>query len=151
MFRGTGAAHAARSFHDATSSPYTRSEAFTDPRRKQTIISLLDALSELSNEASSDNDANLPSNFEDDRDVPTVDEKLQVAGSELFNKFERRMDNLDKELRNFANAARQLGSSVGILSSAFRLRERLTKLLLLFRENAATLFPRKISCRPRET
>ncbi|KAG2046627.1 WD40 repeat-like protein [Suillus hirtellus] len=151
MFRGTGAAHAARSFHDATSSPYTRSEAFTDPRRKQTIISLLDVLSELSNEASSDNDANLPSNFEDDRDVPTVDEKLQVAGSELFNKFERRMDNLDKELRNFANAARQLGSSVGILSSAFRLRERLTKLLFLFRENAATLFPRKISRQPRET
>jgi WD40 repeat protein len=157
MFRGTGAAHAARSFHDATSSlpsvtsPYARSEAFTDPKRKQTIINLLDVLSELSSEASSDNDANLPSNFEDDRDVPTVDEKLQVAGSELFNKFERRIDNLDKELRNFANAARQLGSSVGILSSAFRLRERLTKLLFLFRENAATLFPRKILRQPRET
>ncbi|KAG1841235.1 hypothetical protein DFJ58DRAFT_748510 [Suillus subalutaceus] len=157
MFRGTGAAHAARSFHDATSSlpsvtsPYARSEAFTDPKRKQTIISLLDVLSELSNEASSDNDPNLPSNFEDDRDVPTVDEKLQVAGSELFNKFERRIDSLDKELRNFANAARQLGSSVGILSSAFRLRERLTKLLFLFRENAATLFPRKILRQPRET
>jgi hypothetical protein len=55
------------------------------------------------------------------------------------------------QLRNFANAARQLGSSVGILSSAFRLRERLTKLLFLFRENAATLFPRKISRQPRET
>ncbi|KAG1895017.1 uncharacterized protein F5891DRAFT_1194680 [Suillus fuscotomentosus] len=145
MFHGTGAAHAARSFHDATSSPYTRSEAFTDPRRKQTIISLLDVPSELSNQASSDNDANLPSNFEDDRDVPTVDEKLQVAGSELFNKFERRMDNLDKELRNFANTACQLGSSVGILSSAFRLWECLTKLLFLFREITATLFPQKIS------
>lgn len=57
---GTGAAHAARSFHDATSSPYTRSEAFTDPRRKQTIISLLDVLSELSNEASSDNGQSSP-------------------------------------------------------------------------------------------
>ncbi|KAG0698073.1 hypothetical protein DFH29DRAFT_121383 [Suillus ampliporus] len=157
MFRGTGAAHAARSFHDANSnipnisSPYARGEAFTDPRRKQTIISLLDVLSELSHEASSDSDTNLPSNFEDDRDVPTVDEKLQVAGSESFSKFEKRIDNLDKELRNFANAARQLGSSVGILSSAFRLRERLTKLLFLFRENAATLFPRKISRQPRET
>ncbi|KAG1752309.1 uncharacterized protein EDB91DRAFT_1101781 [Suillus paluster] len=152
MFR----AHAARSFHDSNSnipsipSPYARGEAFTDPRRKQTIISLLDVLSELSNEASLDSDVNLPSNFEDDRDVPTVDEKLQVAGSESFNKFEKRIDNLDKELRNFANAARQLGSSVGILSSAFRLRERLTKLLFLFRENAATLFPRRISRQPRE-
>ncbi|KAG1736997.1 WD40-repeat-containing domain protein [Suillus lakei] len=92
--------------------------------------------------------ANLPPAFEDDD--PTVDEKLQIEGSELFNKFERRMDNLDKELRNFANAARQLGSSVGILSSGFQLRERLAKLLFLFRENAATLFPRKISRQPRE-
>jgi hypothetical protein len=64
--QGTGPAHAARSFHDATSSlpsvtsPYARSEAFGDPRRKQTIISLLDVLSELSNEASSDNGPSSP-------------------------------------------------------------------------------------------
>jgi hypothetical protein len=64
--QGTGAAHAARSFHDATSSlpsvtsPYARSEAFTDPKRKQTIISLLDVLSELSSEASSDNGQSSP-------------------------------------------------------------------------------------------
>ena len=51
---------------------------------------------------------------------------------------------LDKELRNFSNAARQLGSSVGILSSSFHLRERLTFIGYLFRENAADLFPRKI-------
>lgn len=51
---------------------------------------------------------------------------------------------MDRELRNFANAARQLGSSVGILSSAFHLRERLAYVLFLFRENAADLFPRKI-------
>ncbi|KAG1878473.1 hypothetical protein C8R48DRAFT_768034 [Suillus tomentosus] len=81
----------------------------------------------------------------------TVDEKLQIAGSESFDKLERRIKNFDKELRNFANAARQLGSSIGILSSSFRLRERLAKLLFLFRENAATLFPRKISHQPRET
>ncbi|OJA15574.1 hypothetical protein AZE42_09004 [Rhizopogon vesiculosus] len=119
MFRGTssrrivlgppnsnsGAAHAARSFHDATSSipsvpnPYVRNEAFVDSRRRQTIISLLDVLSELSHDSSNDNDANLPSTSEDERDVPTVDEKLQVAGSESFNKFERRMENLDKEFR----------------------------------------------------
>ncbi|KAG1805570.1 WD40-repeat-containing domain protein [Suillus subaureus] len=147
-------AHAARSFRDTASSisgvpnSYPRGEAYRDSRRNQTIISLLNVLSELSNESSPDNDVNLPPAFEDYD--PTVDEKMQIAGSESFNKFERRIENLDKELRNFANAARQLGSSVGILSSGFRLRERLAKLLVLFRENAATLFPRKISRQPRE-
>jgi hypothetical protein len=73
------------------------------------------------------------------------------------------MLNIPIQLRNFSNAgklrfpfycltlcltsnhpARQLGSSVGILSSAFRLRERLAHVLHLFHENAADLFPRKI-------
>ena len=48
------------------------------------------------------------------------------------------------KLRNFSNAARQLGSSVGILSSAYHLRERVAQVLYLFRENAADLFPRKV-------
>jgi WD repeat-containing protein 26 len=34
---------------------------------------------------------------------------------------------------------------VAILSSAFHLRERLAQILFLYRENAADLFPRKIS------
>ncbi|KAG2067007.1 WD40 repeat-like protein [Suillus decipiens] len=154
MLHGIGAAHAARSFHDTASNisgvpnSYSRSEAHGESRRNQTITSLLNILSELSNESSPDNDTNLPPALEDDD--PTIDEKLQIAGSESFNKFERRIENLDKELRDFANAARQLGSSVGILSSSFRLRERLAKLLVLFRENAATLFPRKISRQSRE-
>ncbi|KAI1794365.1 WD40 repeat-like protein [Ganoderma leucocontextum] len=59
--------------------------------------------------------------------------------------------NLDKELRNFANAARQLGSSVGILSSSYHLRGRLAQILYLFRENAADLFPRKVSRQTRES
>ncbi len=82
----------------------------------------------------------------------------------------RRINNLDKEvtlrrfcqnlfsnyaeysqLRNFANAARQLGSSVAILSSAFHLRERLAQLLFLYQENAADLFPRKVLHIVRET
>lgn len=54
------------------------------------------------------------------------------------------------QLRNFAQAARQLGSSVGILSSSFHLRERLAQILWLFRENAADLFPRKVVRQPRE-
>ncbi len=49
------------------------------------------------------------------------------------------------QLRNFANSARQLGSSVAILSSTFHLRKRLAQLLYLYHENAATLFPRMIS------
>ena len=48
------------------------------------------------------------------------------------------------KLRNFSNAARQLGSSVGILSSAYHLRERVAQVLYLFHENAADLFPRKV-------
>ena len=60
----------------------------------------------------------------------------------LLRSRRRRINTLDRELRNFANAARQLGSSVGILSSAFHLRERLVQVLFLFRENAADLFPR---------
>jgi hypothetical protein len=48
------------------------------------------------------------------------------------------------KLRNLSNAARQLGSSVGILSSAYHLRERVAQILHLFHENAADLFPRKV-------
>ncbi|KAG1853634.1 hypothetical protein F4604DRAFT_1268422 [Suillus subluteus] len=84
--------HASRSFHDAASSisgipnPYPRGEAYGNSRRNQTIISLLNVLSELTNDSSLDNDANFPPAFEDDD--PTIDEKLQIAGSESFNKFE---------------------------------------------------------------
>lgn len=49
------------------------------------------------------------------------------------------------KLRNFANAARQLGSSVAILASTYHLRERLAQLLFLYQENAARLFPRKVN------
>ncbi|KAI8972801.1 WD40 repeat-like protein [Trametes punicea] len=121
-------------------------------KRKQTLLSLLDALAELSKGEELEGlvPNQLPS-FEDDRDVPTVDEHLQKVGAEAFNKFQRRVMNLDKELRNFANAARQLGSSVGILSSSFHLRGRLAQILYLFRENAADLFPRKVSRQSRES
>lgn len=61
------------------------------------------------------------------------------------------MLNSPPQLRNFANAARQLGSSVGILSSSYHLRGRLAQILYLFRENAADLFPRKVSRQSRES
>lgn len=56
----------------------------------------------------------------------------------------RCVNDLDRELRNFVNAARQLGLSVGIISSAYHLRERLAYTLSLFHQNAVDLFPRKI-------
>lgn len=56
----------------------------------------------------------------------------------------------DAQLRDFENASRELGSSVGIVWSAFRLQERLAKILFLFRENAACLYPRKITRKSQE-
>ncbi|KAL4062342.1 hypothetical protein J3A83DRAFT_4110084 [Scleroderma citrinum] len=149
-----------RNFHDSASSPGTYSSRFdADPRRKQTLLSLVDLLSELTQDAAEPGltinvapDLTSPPVTEDElREPMTVEEKLQAAGAEQFFKFEKRVENLDKELRNFANAARQLGSSVGILSSAFKLRERLTKILFLFRENAASLFPRRITRHSKES
>jgi hypothetical protein len=56
-----GVAHAARPFHDSASNisslpnSYPRGEAYGDSGRNQTIINLLNVLSELSNESSLDN------------------------------------------------------------------------------------------------
>ncbi|KAJ6588705.1 hypothetical protein B0H19DRAFT_1367253 [Mycena capillaripes] len=118
------------------------------PSRRETILSLVEML--LQHPGSGDLNPNQQPSFEDDKDVPTVDEHRQTAGAETFQKFHRRIENLDKQLRNFANATRQLGSSVAILSSAFHLREQIAQILFLYRENAADLFPRKISHASRE-
>ncbi|VDB91362.1 unnamed protein product [Peniophora sp. CBMAI 1063] len=115
-------------------------------KRKQTLLTLLAALQELNNDDElGAAGGNQEPSFEGDKDVPTVDEHLQKVGAEAFHRFARKLNNLDKELRNFSNSARQLGSSVGILSSTYHLRERLTIIGYLFRENAADLFPRKIA------
>ncbi|KDR80328.1 hypothetical protein GALMADRAFT_242702 [Galerina marginata CBS 339.88] len=113
------------------------------PDRRETIMSLVEML--LNNKETNGFANNQVPFFEDDKDVPSVNEHLQSIGAEGFYKLQRRINNLDKELRNFANAARQLGSSVAILSSAFHLRDRLAQLLFLYHENAADLFPLKIS------
>ncbi|KAF9530279.1 hypothetical protein CPB83DRAFT_851296 [Crepidotus variabilis] len=118
--------------------------------RRETILSLVEMLL-AQNERENAVGKNPSPSFEDDKDVPTVDEHPQVAGAEVFHKLQKRMNSLDKELRNSANAARQLGSSVAILSSAFYLRERLAQLMFLYHENAANLFPRKVSHIARET
>ncbi|KAI0763501.1 WD40 repeat-like protein [Trametes elegans] len=155
MGRGSGVADPAANPNDLTAipaGPTMDQQGSRGHKRKQTLLSLLDALAELSKDEELDGlgPRQQPS-FEDDRDVPTVDEHLQKVGAEAFNKFQRRVMNLDKELRNFANAARQLGSSVGILSSSYHLRGRLAQILYLFRENAADLFPRKVQRQSRES
>ncbi|KAI0821946.1 WD40 repeat-like protein [Trametes gibbosa] len=155
MGRGSGHTDGTANPNDFTgipAGPTAEQQGGRGHKRKQTLLSLLDALAELSKDEELDGlIPNQQPSFEDDRDVPTVDEHLQKVGAEAFNKFQRRVMNLDKELRNFANAARQLGSSVGILSSSYHLRGRLAQILYLFRENAADLFPRKISRQSRES
>jgi WD repeat-containing protein 26 len=47
-------------------------------------------------------------------------------------------------LRKLGNSARILGGSAGILSASTRLRERLGRVLHLFRQNAESLYPEKI-------
>ncbi|KAJ4474338.1 hypothetical protein J3R30DRAFT_3295652 [Lentinula aciculospora] len=126
-------------FEEETESATGRPSASS---RRETILSLVEMLLRQGD----DHDSGLSQQptFEDDKDVPTVDEHLQTAGAEAFNRFQKRINNLDKELRNFSNAARQLGSSAAILSSAFHLRTRIAHILYLYRLNAADLYPRKI-------
>ncbi|KAH9996706.1 WD40-repeat-containing domain protein [Russula compacta] len=114
---------------NAVPTPGPKTALAGSSKRRQVLMTLLDALGELAAD-------------EDTLAVASVDEQL---GSGSFDRFQRRVDNLDKELRNFSIAARQLGSSVAILSSAFHLRERLAQIAWLFRENAADLFPRMVS------
>ena len=59
----------------------------------------------------------------------------------------RPLSSPSSQLRNFSHAARQLGSCVGLLSSAFHLRDRAAQVLYLFNENAASLFPKKVQHR----
>jgi len=73
-----------------------------------------------------------------------ADERVQRAGEQMFNKFKGQIIELDRELRNFSNASRQLGSSVDIIASSFQLRKHLARILYVFRENAADLFPRTV-------
>ncbi|KAI0092807.1 hypothetical protein BDY19DRAFT_926398 [Irpex rosettiformis] len=70
--------------------------------------------------------------------------KQPVTGAEVYIKFEEQVKELDAELRKLGNKARALGRSAGILAASTRLRERLGRVLYLFRENAQTLFPEEI-------
>ncbi|KAF8496482.1 WD40 repeat-like protein [Russula emetica] len=123
-------------------------------RRERTLSKFLDALSDVGRQNPDEVDpidVVQHASFEDDGDVPGVNEQLQQAGADAFNRFQRRINNFDKELRTCVNAARQLGSSVAILASVFQLRDRLAQISFLFRENAADLYPRKVLRLQRES
>lgn len=113
-------------------------------RRKQTLLTLLDALRELQDDDLGGGLGRKGTVFDEPAEGPNVDDHIQVEGAAAFEKFEGRVKDLDRELQTFSNAVTQLGSSVRLLSSSFALRQRLTRILHLVRENAAELFPRKV-------
>ncbi|KAJ6495374.1 WD40 repeat-like protein [Mycena sanguinolenta] len=119
------------------------------PSRREAILSLVEMLLQHPG-SSGDLGPNQQPSFENDKDVPSVDEHRQTVGTASFHKFQSRIEALDKQLRNFANAIRQIGSSVAIQSSAFHLRGRIAQMLFLYQENAADLFPRTIAHASRE-
>ncbi|KAG0698093.1 hypothetical protein DFH29DRAFT_1020180 [Suillus ampliporus] len=140
---GTGAAHAARSFQDATSNipsvsnSYARGEAFGNPRRKQTIINLLDVLSELSNESSTGSG-----------------QLLMLMPIFLPYPWTRNSKTQDQNHSANSRGKKRIPKSCATLLMLFT-----TGLAvplepcppLFYYENAATLFPREVSRQPRET
>ncbi|CAE6415966.1 unnamed protein product [Rhizoctonia solani] len=103
-------------------------------RRKQTLLALIDELTALREEE-----------LEKEREISynvTKDERASsdAEGIERFEAFDKRIRSLDLKLQGFANAVRQLGSSVGLLNAAYHLRARLRQIQYFFRENAAELF-----------
>lgn len=115
-------------------------------KRKLTLLQLIDELSALK---------------EDDHGLHAIEEKREKdhfievdtgenvskeerEGAEMFRKFDKSISSLDQGLLSFQTAARQLGSSVGLLASAHQLRTRLHTIQALFHENAADIFPTQI-------
>ncbi|KZV92647.1 hypothetical protein EXIGLDRAFT_836264 [Exidia glandulosa HHB12029] len=74
----------------------------------------------------------------------SVDEQMQGKGAASFELFQSRVLSIDRALQTFTHAFTQLGSSVGLLSATFALRQHLAILLYLVRDNAADLFPRLV-------
>ncbi|KDQ13401.1 hypothetical protein BOTBODRAFT_66862 [Botryobasidium botryosum FD-172 SS1] len=121
-------------------------------KRKLTLLSLLDELEQLRSSPDDELEGFASQFTFDDRreDGATIDARLQAEGAEMFHCFDKRVKGLDKQLQSFSNAVRQLGSSVGLLSSAYHLRKRLNDTLHRFRENAAELFPEHVKKRDAE-
>ncbi|KZV68541.1 WD40 repeat-like protein [Peniophora sp. CONT] len=126
-------------------------------KQKELLLNLLSALSELDGDGGLEEGARLEPIAVVDVADPRVKKKAfenkatKICKAWVFHRFAREINHLDDALRNFSNSARLLGSSVDILSSTYHLRERLTVIRYLFRENAAHLFPRKIAHAPEES
>ncbi|VDC07917.1 unnamed protein product [Peniophora sp. CBMAI 1063] len=116
-------------------------------KRKQLLLDLLSALGDVDVDDDLEQDEGIRGQAQEN--IHCMD--LVHEGVEMFHVFARELNGLDDALRNFSNSARLLGSPVDILSSTYHLRERLTVIRYLFRENAAHLFPQKISHAPEES
>ncbi|QRW23272.1 WD40 repeat protein [Rhizoctonia solani] len=116
-----------------------RSSQWEDPRRYQMIVSTLIRwfLSAKEPRNFITKRGCLPIAILVTKDVPL---SMNRGDTERFRAFQRSIGLLDLKLQSFANAIRQLGSSVGLLDSTTCIQERLPQILRLFRENASRLF-----------
>ncbi|GAB1519483.1 hypothetical protein RhiTH_002551 [Rhizoctonia solani] len=112
-------------------------------KRKQTLLALLSELSDLRDAEDFDKEVrdSAPSNGSTGAlGVETVQDSQSREGVAIFLAFDNHVTSLDRQLQGFANAVRQLGSSVGLLNATYYLRGSLIQIEYLFRENAADLF-----------
>jgi len=116
--------------------PNAERQSSNPAKRKQTLLALLSELSELreGEELEREVKDSTPTSADATQDV---DSREGVA---IFRAFDGQARNLDRKLQGFANAVRQLGSSVGLLNATYHLRGALIQIETLFRENAADLF-----------
>ncbi|KIO23073.1 hypothetical protein M407DRAFT_215440 [Tulasnella calospora MUT 4182] len=144
--------------------PYSSEPVSDDPnsiqrrlsmKRKKTLVSLLNEIVSLKEEDfDMDGGQEVPAHAAVSERIKNltviVDDRLQNEGAALFNQFNKRVRQVDEQLLTFGNAVRPLGSSVGLISSSYNLRDRLQQILHLFRENASEAFPNKIKKEPVE-
>ncbi|KAF8317733.1 hypothetical protein DL93DRAFT_2095693 [Clavulina sp. PMI_390] len=112
-------------------------------RRQHTLISLIDdlvALRDRRRRKDDEVDLAFESKLGPDSDSRQYDDRTHEDSISDIKSFQTRVKGLDKELQGFIVAVRQLGSSVGLISSAFQLRARFAQILYLFQLNASTLF-----------
>ncbi|KAF8762034.1 negative gluconeogenesis [Rhizoctonia solani] len=70
--------------------------------------------------------------------VETVQDSQSREGVAIFLAFDNHVTSLDRQLQGFANAVRQLGSSVGLLNATYYLRGSLIQIEYLFRKTRLT-------------
>ncbi|OAX41895.1 WD40 repeat-like protein [Rhizopogon vinicolor AM-OR11-026] len=128
------------------------SDLILDSNRKKSLNEFIGVLKELVADSSATDGGKTRHSVEKAHQYPkSLEEERILEGIEAFKNFQERIEKLDKELRNFDNGARQLGSSAALLLAASRLRERLVRVLFIFRENTASLFPRRVARQSKET